>query len=113
MITEEKQVTVAADGWHRVSVAIKPAVRPNLDRLVELSGAKNLSSLVAALALDPERTAALLAPVVSEARAAADAADPKRSQKKAMSAITKLVKEGKIAPEDLTRALAEIQAKKG
>jgi 3',5'-cyclic AMP phosphodiesterase CpdA len=113
MNTKAKQISVGADGWHRISVAMKPEVRPDLDRLVELSGAKNLSALVAALASDPERTAQLLAPVVAEARAAADAANPKRTSKKAMAEITKLVKEGKVAPEDLTRALAEIQAKKG
>ncbi len=112
-MTTEKTITVGKDGWHRLGVSLKPEARPKLDRLVELSGARSLSAMVAALAEEPESTAALLAPVVAASQALRDAADPLRARKKQLNKVTQLIRDGKVNPEDLARALAHIQAQKG
>ena len=111
-MTKEKTITVSKDGWHRLGVSLKPEARPKLDRLVELSGARSLSAMVAALAEDPESTAVLLAPIVAATQARRDAADPQRARKKQLDKVTQLIRDGKVNPDELARVLAHIQAQK-
>lgn len=111
-MTTEKTITVSKDGWHRLGVSMKPELRPNLDRLVELSGARGLSSLVAALAEEPESVAKLLAPIIAAYQVRLDAANPQKARKKQLDRVTQLIRDGKVNPDELARALAHIQAQK-
>lgn len=105
-MSNEKPITTGKDGWHRFSVAVKPEERPGLDQAISLSGAKNLSKFMAALAMDPARTAAALAPLVAEHRAKELAANPERVRRDLVAKATQMLKEGKVSQEELERLVA-------
>lgn len=101
-----------SDGWHRQALGIREELRPGLARAVELSGAKNLSALVSALAAEPEQAGVLLAPLVAAVKARQDAADPKKASKRARDEVVRMVKAGQVDPAELAAALETIRAKK-
>lgn len=110
--TAAPEAATKSDGWHRQGLGIRIELRDGLQRAVELAGAKNLSALVSALAMEPERAGALLAPLVADVKARQEETDPKKVSKKQRDMLLALVKEGKVKPDELAQALEAIRARR-
>lgn len=97
-------------GLCRTGFAIKAELRPGLDTLIEASGARSFSALVAFMATEPQRAGALLAPLIKELTDRQLAADPVKSKKKRLEALADMTKG--MSPEEIQAAMEAVRARK-
>lgn len=111
----QKEITQRAradyeSGLYRPGCAVKKELKPGVEKLINESGARSFSGLIALLAANPEEAGRALAPLVRAGYEEAAAANPKAAAQRSMRRLAELTKG--LTPAEIEAAVAAARSRK-